>query len=81
MKKLWKFEVDMRYGLCVGLFKATDDEVKAAIGYRIFISEGAGKYDDIIGTLVEDDITLVSDDPYIVENAPEIGYNPLEYLD
>lgn len=43
MQKLWKFEIELPYGLCVGLFKATDDEVKAAIGNRIFISEGAGK--------------------------------------
>lgn len=81
MEKLWKFEVEMKYGLCVGLFKATDEEIKAAIGNRIFISEGAGKYNDIIGTLAESDISLVSSDPYIVESVPEIGYNPLEYLD
>lgn len=80
MQRLWKFEVAMKYGLCVGLFKATDEEVKEAIGCRIFISEGAGKYDDIIGTLSEDDITLVSADPHVVESVPEIGYNPLEYL-
>lgn len=81
MKKLWKFEVEMKYGLCVGLFKATDEEVKAAIGNRIFISEGAGKYNDIIGTLMDSDISIISSDPCIVEAVPEIGYNPLEYLD
>lgn len=81
LKFLYKFELELAYGLCVGLFKATSEEIKAAVGKRIYIPDGGGKYADIIRTLEEGDITLVSSDPYIVKNVPEIGYDPLEYLE
>lgn len=79
MKKLWKFKWDMTDCLCVGLFKATEEEVRNLIGKDVHFGEICGRHSDIEGTIEEGEITLVSEDPVVVNAVPEIGYNPLEY--
>ena len=79
MKKLWKFEWYMDYSLCIGLFKATDEEVKSIIGQEIYLGEIDGKHSDIYGNIKEDEITLISDNPIVVNAVPEIGYNPFKF--
>ena len=80
MQKLWKFEWYLPYSLCVGLFKATDEEVRSLIGRTIYLGELDGKHSDVEGEIEEGEITLVSEDPHVVEAVPEIGYNPMEFL-
>lgn len=81
MKKLWKFSWPMPYCWCVGLFRATEEEVKNAIGKTIYLGEIEGKHSEVYGEIEEGDITLVSGNPVIVFDVPEIGINPLDYLD
>ena len=79
---LWSFYWDCgRQGEVKGLFKATKEEVENAIGKEVYFGEILGKHSEVYGTLEEDDIELVSDNPIEVMNATESGYNPLEYLE
>lgn len=80
MVKLWKFYWDCDHALIGGLFKATDDEVKALIGQELYLGEAEGKYSETWGTVDPEDISLVSDNPVVVEAVPEFGYNPLHYI-
>lgn len=78
---LWSFFWDCRrQGEVEGLFTATKEEVDAAIGKQVYFGEILGKHSDVYGTLEEGEITLESDDPLVVLNAKESGYNPLDYL-
>lgn len=78
---LWSFYWDCgRQGEVEGLFKATREEIENAIGKEVYFGEILGKHSEVYGTLEEDDIELVSDNPIEVMNATESGYNPLEYL-
>lgn len=79
---LWKFYWDCgRQGEVEGLFKATKEEVDAAIGKEVYFGEILGKHSEVYGTLEDGEIELVSDDPLTVKNAFETGYNPLDYLE
>lgn len=80
MKKLWKFKWDSDYAFIGGLFVATDEEVQSLIGKEIYIGEYEGKYSDVYGTVEEDEITLVSDNPIVVESVGDFGINPLWFL-
>lgn len=80
MKKLWKFEWDSDYAFIGGLFVATDEEVQSLIGKEIYIGEYEGKHSDVYGTVEEDEITLVSDNPIVVESVGGFGINPLWFL-
>jgi hypothetical protein len=78
---LWSFYWDCgRQGEVKGLFKATKEEVKNAIGKDVYFGEILGKHSEVYGTIEEGEIELVSDNPIEVMNATESGYNPLEYL-
>lgn len=78
---LWSFYWDCgRQGDVEGLFKATREEVKNAIGKDVYFGEILGKHSDVYGVLEDCDLELVSDNPIEVINAVESGYNPLEYL-
>lgn len=78
---LWSFYWDCgRQGEVEGLFKATKEEVKNAIGKDVYFGEILGKHSEVYGTIEEGEIELVSDNPIEVMNATESGYNPLEYL-
>ena len=81
MKKLWKFQWDSCYAFVGGLFVATDEEVKDLIGKEIYFGEYEGKHSELFGTIDEEDITLVSENPVVVEAVGDFGLNPLEFLE
>lgn len=80
MEKLWRFEWDSDYCILCGLFKATDEEVKNAIGKEIYLGEMSGKHSEVSGTIEEGEITLESDNPIVVNAIHPIGIDPLEYI-
>lgn len=73
-----------RMGSVCGLFTATDEEIKEAIGKEVYFGEVLGKHSEVYGTLEASEVTLVTDDPDFVAKFDEYqcasGYNPLEYL-
>lgn len=80
MKKLWKFELENSYGFIGGLFTATDEEVQNIIGKEFYL-EGYLKYIELSGSISKEEITLVSDNPVVVETVGNFGLNPLEFAD
>ena len=85
MKKLWKFQWDMRGGNVAGLFVATDEQIDAHLDKPVSFGEVLGKHSDVYGTLERKDLTEVSSDPQFIEQfervVGEFGYNPLTYMD
>lgn len=84
MKKLWKFDgsESALYAFIGGLFVATDEEVKNLIGKDIYFGEVEGKYSDVVWTIEENEISLVSDNPVVINAIGDFGINPLEkYLE
>lgn len=81
MKKLWKFEWDSLYSFLGGLFVATDEEVQNLIGKEVWFGEYDGKHSEVHGTIEEGEITLVSENPVVVEAVGDFGLNPLEFLE
>lgn len=81
MKKLWKFEWGYDTSFIGGLFIATDEEVENLIGKEIYLGEFDGKHSEVCGTIEKDEITLVSDNPVVIEAIGNFGINPLDYLD
>lgn len=81
MKKLWKFEWDSDYAFIAGLFVATDEEVQSLIGKEVCFGEYEGKHSEVCGTIEEEEITLVSDNPVVVETVGNFGLNPLDFVD
>lgn len=78
---LWKFYWDCgRQGEVQGIFKATKQEIEDAIGRYVYFGEILGKHSEVSGTIEEGEITLISDDPIVVEDSVVSGYNPLDYL-
>lgn len=87
MLKLYEFFWDCgRQGDIVGLFIATEEQVKNAIGKRVYFGEVLGKHSEIYGILEERDLFVVSDDQEKIEWLGRIlgssvsGFNPLEYI-
>lgn len=79
---LWKFRWDCgRQGDVMGVFKATKEEVKNAIGKEVYFGEILGKHSEICGILEEGEVELISAYSNYVMNATEHGYNPLEYIE
>jgi hypothetical protein len=83
---LWKFYWSCgRMGDLDGLFVATENEVKKAIGKELYFGEVLGKHSEIYGTLEEKDITKVDLDSETVEKVKNIlgytwsGFNPIYY--
>ena len=78
---LWEFYWDCgRQGSVEGIFKATKEEVNAAIGKEVYFGEILGKHSEIYGIIEDGEIKIIADDPLIVKHATESGYNPLGYL-
>lgn len=69
-----------------GLFIATEDEVKNAIGKEIYFGEILGKHSKIYGTFDEKDVQKLDLDSETVEKVTKLlgkkwsGYNPLHYV-
>lgn len=80
MKKLWKFYWYSDYAFIGGLFVATDEEVQNLIGKEIYLGEYEGKHSEVYGTVNAEDITLVSENPAVVEAVGSFGIDPLEFL-
>ena len=87
MKKLYKFYWDCgRQGDLTGVFIATDDEIKNALGKQAWFGEILGKHSEIYGDLDEKDLTILTDDQDFFEKFEKLvgkstGYNPLNYID
>ncbi len=81
MKKLWQFNWYSNYAFIGGLFVATDEEVQNIMGKEVYFGEYEGKHSEVYGTIEEGDITLVSDNPVVVEAVGNFGLNPLEFFE
>ena len=78
---LYQFGWDCgRQGYVEGIFKAKKSFVKSVIGNEVYFGEILGKHSEVYGTLEEGDLIILSEDPIVVTNTPESGYNPLEYM-
>lgn len=82
---VYKFEWDCgRMGGLDGIFVADSEDVKNAIGRRVYFGEVLGKHSEIYGTIEEDEICLLTEDPEAVKIFEhykfKTGYNPLFYL-
>ena len=51
------------------------------IGKEIYFGEYEGKHSELSGIIEEGEITLVSDNPVVVEAVGDFGLNPLEFLE
>lgn len=72
---LWRFHWDCgRHG------SVEVEEVDAAIGKEVYFGEILGKHSEVYGIIEDGEIEIISDDPLIVKNATESGYDPLDYL-
>lgn len=87
MKYLYKFYWDCgRSGDLEGLFVATEEEIKNAIGSEVYFGEVLGKHSEVHGTLEEGDIRKLEVSPEAVEEVSKYlgkgwsGFNPLNYL-
>lgn len=86
-KYLWKFYWDCgRSGSISGLFVATEEEVKSAIGKKAYFGEVLGKHSEVYGELEEGDIKKLDVSPQAVEEVSKhlgsnwSGFNPLNYI-
>lgn len=85
MKAIFKFELSCgRMGYLSGVFIADTAEVAGVIGKTIYFGEVLGKHSDISAD-IDDEITLLSQDPTDVETVErlglECGINPLNYYE
>lgn len=80
-KYLWKFHWDSDCAFLGGLFVATEEEVKNLIGKTLDLGEYEGKYSEVVGTLEEGDISLVSKNPIVVKEIGNFGINPLNFIE
>ena len=80
-EKVYKFVWDCGYGCIEGVFVATPEQVMSLIGQDADFGENLGKHSEVTGTIEPDDITLISEDPVVVEfiRANPFGYSPLDY--
>lgn len=87
MKTLYRFHWDCdRMGEVWGVFVAREEEVKQALGKRVYFGEILGKHSEIQGTLCEEDLEVVSTDADFIQRAVlaglvPVGHNPLSYIE
>jgi hypothetical protein len=86
-KYLWSFYWDYkRCGSLDGLFVATEEEVKEAIGQEAYFGEVLGKHSEVYGDLSEGDISKIDISPEAVAEVSKhlgttwSGFNPLHYV-
>lgn len=70
-----------------GLFIAEKSKIESAYGKHVYLGEVLGKHSEIYGDLDEGDITIISEDPVVIETLRNIfedgtisGFNPLDYI-
>ena len=86
-KNLYSFYWDCgRQGSIRSKFVATEDEIKKNIGKQIYYGEALGKHSEIVGTLEESDLKILTDDQDFIEKfekyiGKSTGHNPLEYIE
>lgn len=86
MIKLWEFYRDCGHsGDLFGVFLATDEKIKSAIGKELYFAEVLGKRPAISCLLELEDLTLITDDQEFIARASDYnllpaGINPLYYL-
>lgn len=89
MKVLAKFFWNCgRSGDIDGLFIAEKSAIESAIGKHIYLGEVLGKYSEVYGDIDQEDITIISEDPIVVELLLNLfedgtisGFNPLDYIE
>ena len=81
---VYRFHWSARGGDLFGIFVSSAEDVAEIIGKRIYLGEVLGKHSEVYGTIMADEITLVTDDQDAVKiflsHAMETGYNPFGYL-
>ena len=80
---LWKFYIDTQYSYVGGLFLATHDEIRTAIGQQIHICDAMGKHGEFTEQLQSFHFEFVTADQTIIDAIQHIlpvGYDPLEYV-
>jgi hypothetical protein len=86
MEKLWKFNWYLgRGGDVEGVFIATQEEIDAAVGKRVYFGEICGKHSEVQGTLEAKDLKEITDDETVIAIVKEhldggMGYSPLDYI-
>lgn len=83
-KGLYKFYWDCgRQGTVESAFIAEASAVEAALGQAVYFGEVLGKHSEVFGTLAPEDITLVTEDPTVVEalGSFSVGPHPLEHCE
>jgi hypothetical protein len=87
MKAIYKMHCDCgRMGALTGIFTAEKSDMAELIASEkeVYFGEVLGKHSQIRGPIEEDEITLVSDDPSVVELFESLkmdtGYNPFDYI-
>jgi hypothetical protein len=86
--RLYKFYWDCgRQGDLEGLFIATSEQVKEAVGRDLNFGSVLGKYSEVYGPLEESEIEEISDNQELIEILEKAigsktisGYNPLHYV-
>ena len=89
MKVLAKFYWNCgRSGDIDGLFIAEKSKIEAAYGKCVYLGEVLGKHSEVYGDLDQGDITIVSEDPVVIEILSRLfedgtisGFNPLDYIE
>jgi len=87
MKAIYKFKLNYgRSGDLHGSFVADTEDVKKLIDSKIDIYFGSdilGKHSEVNGTVEEHELTLITDDPDLVEKFEyhnmSVGFNPFDY--
>jgi hypothetical protein len=86
-KYLYRFYWDCgRSGELEGLFVATEEEVKDAIGRDVYFGEVLGKHSEVYGVLEEQDLDRLDISPDAVAEVSKFlgsdwsGFNPLDYI-
>ena len=89
MKVLAKFYWDYgRSGDIDGIFIVDKEAIEAAYGKHVYLGEVLSKHSEVYGDLDQGDITIISEDPVVVEVLLNLfedgtisGFNPLDYIE
>lgn len=85
MLLLYKYHLDCgRMGFLEGIFVAESKEIQGAMGKTLVFGEALGKNSDIVATLEEDNLEILTDDISFINKFKslkcESGYNPLDFI-